>query len=215
MRVAVFSDVHGNLIALDRFVRATQTEVDAYLCLGDVVDYGPWNDECLEMVGQLPGITVLQGNHERLFLGEDDADHEPPLVQEFLRHSRRFFSRQDLIADLPRSSCLGMFECLHTIGCHKIFADTLIEIPRNYMIGHTHHQFQISRSGFLIVNPGSVGQNRKWIDMVDYSIFDTRSAEVQMCSIHYDVDLLLSELRRRRYPEQCVGYYANKPRRGA
>jgi predicted phosphodiesterase len=215
MKVAVFSDVHGNLIALERFVRATRNAVDAYLCLGDVVDYGPWNDECLEMVRQLPGVTVLEGNHERLFLGVEDLDHEPPLVQDFFHHSRQFFSREDLIADLPRRSQLGIFECLHTIDGRSIYPETSIEISRDYMIGHTHQQFQIMRSGFRIVNPGSVGQNRKWIDMVDYSILDTESGAVEMRSIPYDFDLLLSELHRRHYPEQCIGYYANKPRREA
>jgi predicted phosphodiesterase len=215
MRVAVFSDVHGNLLALERFVRATRNDVDAYMCLGDVVDYGPWNDECLEMVRQLPGITVLEGNHERLFLGAEDPDHEPPLVQAFFRHSRQFFSREDLIAGLPSRSELGIFECVHTIDGRSIFPDTSIEIDRNYMVGHTHRQFHIHRSGFAIVNPGSVGQNRRWIDMIDYSIFDTGSGAVDPHSIHYNVALFLSELHQRRYPEQCIEYYANKPRHGA
>jgi len=213
MKVAAFSDVHGNLIALERFVQATQNTVDAYLCLGDVVNYGPWNDECLEIIRQLPGIMVLEGNHERLFLGTEDLGHEIPLVQDFFRHSRPFFSRKDLIADLPRNTHLGMFECTHTIDGRSVYPDTPIEITRNYLIGHTHHQFRISRSGFVIVNPGSVGQNRKWIDMVDYSILDTESGEAQMHSIPYDVDRFLSELRLRRYPAQCIAYYAEKPRK--
>ena len=214
MKVAVFSDVHGNLIALRRFVDATRGAVDAYLCLGDVVDYGPWNDECLEIVSQLPGITILEGNHERLFLGREDVDHEPALVQDFFRHSIRFFSRADLIAHLPRETRLGIFECVHTIDGRSIYPDTPIEIGRNYMIGHTHHQFRIDRSGFTIVNPGSVGQNRKWIDVIDYLVLDTVSGELRMHSIAYDVDLFLSELRLRDYPEHCIRYYANKPRKG-
>ena len=213
MKVAVFSDVHGNLLALQRFVDATRNVVDAYLCLGDVVDYGPWNDECLEIVWQLPGITILEGNHERLFLGREDLDHEPALVQDFFRHSSRFFSRADLIMDLPRAARLGIFECRHTIDGRSIYQDTSIEIACNYMIGHTHHQFQIDRSGFAIVNPGSVGQNRKWIDMIDYSILDTVSGKLEMHSIAYDVDLFLSELRVRDYPEHCIRYYASKPRK--
>lgn len=212
MRVAVFSDVHGNLLALERFVEATRHSVDAYLCLGDVVDYGPWNDECLEIVRELPGITFLEGNHERLFQGTEDLGHELPLVQDFYRHSRKFFSRADLIAGLPRQAKLGAFECSHTIGGQSIYPNTAIEIERNCMIGHTHHQFKIQRSGFLIVNPGSVGQNRKWIDMVDYAIFKTATGTIHLHSIPYDVDLFLTELRRRGYPEQCVAYYAGKSR---
>jgi predicted phosphodiesterase len=213
MRVAVFSDVHGNLIALERFVQVTRNEVDTYLCLGDIVNYGPWNDECLELIRQLPGITVLEGNHERLFLGADDLERESPLVQDFYRHSREFFSRPEWIAGLPRQITLGRFECSHTIDGRSIYADTPIEIGHDCIIGHTHHQFHIERSGFWIVNPGSVGQNRKWIDMADYSIVDTATKEIQLCSVGYDIDLFLTELRQRGYPERCSAYYSGKTRK--
>jgi predicted phosphodiesterase len=213
MKVAVFSDVHGNLIALEQFVQTTQDIVDAYLCLGDVVNYGPWNDQCLDIVRNLPGITFLEGNHERLFLGTEDLDQELPLVQDFFHHSKAFFSREDLIEDLPRQYHLGPFKCLHTVGDRSIYPDTSIDIVGNHMIGHTHHQFQIARSGFVLANPGSVGQNRKWIDMVDYLILNTESGKIRMCSVPYDIDMFISQLRKRNYPEHCIAYYANKSRK--
>ena len=212
MKVAAFSDVHGNLIALERFVQATQNTVDAYLCLGDVVNYGPWNDECLEIIRQLPGITVLEGNHERLFLGTEDLDHEMPLVQDFFRHSRPFFSRKDLIADLPRNTHLGMFECAHTINDRSVYPDTPIEITRNYLIGHTHHHSD-QPIGFVIANPGSVGQNRKWIDMVDYLILDTVSGETQMHSIPYDVRSVSVRITTKALPGAMYRILCGKNRK--
>lgn len=217
MRVAVFSDVHANLIALERFAQAVRGEADAYLCLGDVVDYGPWNDECLEMVCALPGITLLEGNHEALFLGKEDLAHEIPLVRSFYHHSRPGFTRTDLIEGLPERCRLGCFECLHTIAGRSIYPDTAIEVDGHHMVGHTHHQFRIERSGFTIVNPGSVGQNRRWIDVVNYLILDTEAAEGDGIAFHalpYDVERFLAELRARRYPEDCIAYYAAKPRAG-
>jgi predicted phosphodiesterase len=213
MKIAIFSDVHGNLIALEKFIQATQNAVDSYVCLGDVVDYGPWNDECLDIIWQLPNITMLEGNHERLFLGTEDICSELSLVQDFSRHSRQLFSRRELITGLPRHMNLGIFECVHTIDKRSIYQDTSIEIACNYILGHTHHQFRIDRSGFVIVNPGSVGQNRKWIDVADYAILDTESGVMHMHSVSYNADLFLSELRLRHYPEQCIGYYADKPRK--
>lgn len=213
MRVAIFSDIHGNLIALEKFVQSTRGAVDTYLCLGDVVNYGPWNDECLEIICQLPAITVLEGNHERLFNGMDDVSNEIPLVQDFFRCSRPLFSRLDLIADLIQRTNVGAFECTHTIEGRAIYRDTTIEIGHDYIIGHTHHQFQIDRCGFTIVNPGSVGQNRQYIDMVDYSILDTVKGRMYMHSLPYDVDLFLSELHSKGYPKHCVAYYANKSRK--
>jgi len=214
MKIAIFSDVHGNLIALESFVQATQNSVDAYVCLGDVVNYGPWNDECLDIIRQLPNVTLLEGNHERLFLGTENIYRELPLVQDFYHHSQQFFSRGDLVTGLPRHLHLGIFECEHTIDGRSIYQDTPIEIACNYILGHAHHQFQINRSGFVVVNPGSVGQNRKWINMADYSILDTESGVIHLHSVPYDADRFLSELRLRHYPEQCIGYYADKPRKG-
>ena len=193
MKTAVFSDVHGNLPALERFVEATQGVVDSYLCLGDVVNYGPWNDECLEIVRALPGIVLLEGNHERLFLGTEDLSHELPLVQAFCRHSMNCFSRPDWITGLPRVWHVGVFQCSHTIHEMRIYPDTVVDIACNHLIGHSHHQFKIERSGWVLANPGSVGQNRKWIDTVDYLVLDTTSQEVTMHSLSYNLDLFLCE----------------------
>lgn len=213
MKVAVFSDVHANLIALMQFVRSTINVVDEYLCLGDMVDYGPWNDECLDVIMSLPGITVLEGNHERLFLGKEAIDGEIPLVQDFYHHSKALFSHMDLISNLPRHCQLGTFKCIHCFGDCSIFPNNSIDINCNYLIGHSHHQFQTDSSGFMLINPGSIGQNRKWIDMLDYLIIDLESQEIQMQSRPYDFNLFLSELHQRHYPENCIAYYANKPRK--
>lgn len=213
MKVAVFSDVHGNLIALQRFVEAASGRADAYLCLGDVVNYGPWNDECVDLVLSLPGIRILEGNHERLFRGDESLDHEIPLVQDFYRHSRPLFSRDGFLTQLLDHVDVGIYRCTHTIAGRSIYPDTEIEIDRHYIVGHTHHQYRIERSGFTIINPGSVGQNRKWIDAVDFLILDTDSGGVQFESIPYEVDRFVAELSRRGYPEQCIRYYSNKARK--
>ena len=68
-----------------------------YVCLGDVVNYGPWNDECLEAISSLPNIVLLEGNHERLFRGDDPIDNELALVRQFYADSRSSFTRTDPI----------------------------------------------------------------------------------------------------------------------
>ena len=215
MKVAVFSDVHGNLIALERFLDAVESHVGAYVCLGDVVDYGPWSNECVERVLALPEITLIEGNHERLFLGREDLADELPLVQDFFQHAVRGFSQAARIASLPETTTLGSYHCVHTIDGRSIYPDTDVEVDKNTLIGHSHHQFRIERSGFEIVNPGSIGQNRRWIDRVDFAIFDSESGAIELHSLPYDVDALLAELRSRSYPQACIEYYANKPRKGS
>jgi predicted phosphodiesterase len=210
MIAAVFSDIHGNLPALETFVNRVRGKVDACICLGDVVNYGPWNNECLELLYQLPGLVLLEGNHERLFLGTEDLSHEIPLVQDFFRHSFRGFNRFDLISNLPQSHRLGDFLCVHTINNQKIYADTPVEPETDYFIGHTHHQFRIRRNGHEVINCGSIGQNRNQIDFINYALLDTSSREVTLCKEIYPFDRLIEEMTHRGYSQTCLDYYLNK-----
>ena len=212
MMVAILSDIHANLPALERFVQCTKQTADAYICLGDVVNYGPWNDECLELICSLPGVVLLEGNHERLFLGVDLIEDQTSLVQEFFTHSIRSFCRRDLIFGLPTSYELGQFVCTHTINNKKIYADTAVEVTRNYMIGHTHRQFRIERSGKVIVNCGSIGQNRAGIEMLNYALYDTCTYNLTLHQEPYPLDQLVNEFVARGYSRRCVDYYLGKRR---
>jgi putative phosphoesterase len=210
MRTAVFSDVHGNLPALERFVSLTRGSVDAYVCLGDVVGYGPWNDECLELVHSLPNVVMLDGNHERMFRNPSLVKHEPPLVQEFFAHSARRFARRDLIEGLPQTHVAAHFACTHTIDSRNIYRDTNIEIGEDLIIGHSHHAFAVMRGNHLLVNCGSIGQNRKRLDVLTYVLLDDGSQEFSLCAAPWAVDVLLRECQDRGYSEMCMAYYRSK-----
>jgi diadenosine tetraphosphatase ApaH/serine/threonine PP2A family protein phosphatase len=64
MRVAVVSDIHGNLTALDAVLEATTAAaVDEVWCLGDIVGYGARPNECAARVRERC-TRVLAGNHD-------------------------------------------------------------------------------------------------------------------------------------------------------
>lgn len=212
MILAIFSDVHANLPALEKFAQITHPIADAYLCLGDVVNYGPWNDECLEMILSLPGIVFLEGNHERLFLGTEPIEHELPLVRDFIVHSKSFFTKPDLIKNLPVKFNLDQFCCVHTIDNLKIYPDTKIKLTQDYIIGHTHHQFEINQNGRRLINCGSVGQNRRSIEILNYALYDSETQVVRLCESPYAIDLFIKEMVARSYPPQCIEYYTRKLR---
>ena len=82
MRVAVISDVHSNLHAL----QAVLADVDAAApdelwCLGDVVGYGPRPNECADIVRERSAI-VLVGNHDLASIGKLDTVEFGPLAAE-------------------------------------------------------------------------------------------------------------------------------------
>ena len=67
MKIALLSDIHGNLPALELAI-GNLKGVDAFLVLGDVVNYGPWSNECVELLEDLTNCVKLMGNHEGYFL---------------------------------------------------------------------------------------------------------------------------------------------------
>lgn len=67
MRIALISDIHGNLVALEAVLTdiAAQGGVDAYWLLGDFSSLGYDPAGVLERVTQLPNALYSRGNHDR------------------------------------------------------------------------------------------------------------------------------------------------------
>ena len=72
MRVAVVSDIHANLVALDAVLAAIGS-VDAVWQLGDVVGYGPEPDAVVERLAEIGAVGVA-GNHDLAALGGREID---------------------------------------------------------------------------------------------------------------------------------------------
>jgi predicted phosphodiesterase len=66
-RLAVLSDVHGNLLALEAVLADVQAQgtPDALWVLGDLAAFCPWPSETLERLRSLPNAAFLQGNTDR------------------------------------------------------------------------------------------------------------------------------------------------------
>ena len=62
MKIAFFSDIHGNLQALDAIL-ADLPVCDEVICLGDILSLGPDSDKCLDRIIDA-GITMVLGNHD-------------------------------------------------------------------------------------------------------------------------------------------------------
>lgn len=177
MRVALISDIHSNLAALDATLEAIEAaRIDRVLCLGDVVSLGPLPHETLLRVREI-GCPVVMGNcddfmlHPKVDEGDDDnarisasdAWTADQLSDADLDYIRTFQATIEL-------AC-GPYGLLGYHGSPQSFNDSigpetseeeLAELLDRcgsdvFAGGHTHWQM-LRRSGTSIVmNPGSVG----------------------------------------------------------
>src|SRR5439155_14620246 len=72
MRIGVVSDIHSNLTAL-LTVLDDMGPVDALWCLGDFVGYGPWPNECVDLLRER-GARAIAGNHDLAAIGTIPCD---------------------------------------------------------------------------------------------------------------------------------------------
>jgi predicted phosphodiesterase len=80
MRVGVFSDVHGNVRALDAVLQAARDEgIDSFWCVGDLVAHGPRPVEVVARLREISGLTCVRGNTDRYVLTGDLGGIIPPI----------------------------------------------------------------------------------------------------------------------------------------
>ncbi|MES2808655.1 MAG: metallophosphoesterase family protein [Bacteroidota bacterium] len=209
MRLLIFSDIHGNLPAFEKLLRV-ESSVDGYINLGDVVNYAPWSNECVELVASLKNCYNIKGNHEDYFI-KGMCDVENPLVLDFFYKCSENFTQTQLIKSYSNSLTVNNFKLIHTFGAKDyIFHDTDIELSENVMLGHSHQQFFRQINGFTILNPGSVGQNRKYINVSEYVIWDLETNVFELKHLKFDLSIILNEMISQHFPATCINYYQNK-----
>ncbi|HVM69321.1 MAG TPA: metallophosphoesterase family protein [Gaiellaceae bacterium] len=110
MRIAVISDIHANLHALEAVLAAADADgVDAIWCLGDVVGYGPHPNECAALVRERADVCLV-GNHDLAVLGEID-------LELFVGHAGAAARwTRSVLADEHRDFLLGLGPALRLDG---------------------------------------------------------------------------------------------------
>lgn len=178
MRLAVISDIHGNLLALEAVLADVKTRsVDATVNLGDCVTSPLWPRETYEALEAL-GLPTVRGNHDRWIEEFPDARLSP--AGRYARAELKREQRQALHRLPPRIELAGDILAVH--GTPDDDSTCLLEetlddgrfVPARREIlaarlgnaaqanvvlcGHSHRQVvTLGPGGCLILNPGSVG----------------------------------------------------------
>jgi predicted phosphodiesterase len=172
MRVAVISDVHANLHALDAVLASLGT-VDAVWHLGDAVGYGPEPEGAIARLRQVGAIGV-KGNHDDAAIGGSSSQYFNPDAQMAIEWTRTRLNKTDLrfLTDLPErvqpegsaftlvhgSPRLPIWEYVDSAA---VAQDSLTDFKTPYcLVGHTHVPVVFREKGgameLVNVQPGHV-----------------------------------------------------------
>jgi predicted phosphodiesterase len=148
MRVAVLSDIHANLRALDAIL-ARIGSVDGIWQLGDVVGYGPDPDAVVDRLRERGAIGV-RGNHDLAATGDDlirDFNVDARAAMEWTRRAISPATR-DWLAGLPARLTVGSWSLVHGsqrdptweyVVTEVAATENMALLPSLYgLFGHTH-----------------------------------------------------------------------------
>jgi len=211
-RIAVFSDIHGNLEAL-KAVLADMDEmaVQDKFCLGDIVGYGPDPAKCLELVRDL-GCPILLGNHDDgcVALEPDSSFNAYALAGLELARGQLSDEQKDFLKTLPKKIEADGFTVVHASLCDKeawpYVIDTRDAISHfNFQsqpvcfCGHTHkpavwRQFKDTVQGLPIAPPVTLDPDEKYLINVG-SVGQSRTLNSDACYVVYDTQTRKIEYR--------------------
>jgi diadenosine tetraphosphatase ApaH/serine/threonine PP2A family protein phosphatase len=216
MRLAILSDIHANLVALDAVLAAIGT-VDGIRVLGDIVGYGPEPDGVVERL-RTAGATGVLGNHDQVAvgrLGPELFNRDARLAIEWTRDRITPETRAWLDA-LPERASEGAFTLVHGsprdptweyILDERTAQENLAAFDSPYcLFGHTHLPAAFRATGRTMVggaaatddqvrlddrrallNPGSVGQPRDGDPAAAWALLDTDAATITWRRTPYDI----------------------------
>ncbi len=152
MKLAVISDIHGNLEALEAVLAdMNRQQIDETVCLGDCIGYGPDPEAVLVRIREL-GIPTCLGNHEQAAIDPKLRDWFNPQAKKSLEHSLTMLSpgSLDFIKTLPAVYRQASARFVHGFPPDSItryhfqvppeeMIDIAWQIPEPLcFIGHTH-----------------------------------------------------------------------------
>jgi predicted phosphodiesterase len=234
VRIAVVSDIHSNLAALESVLAAVDASPpDEIWCLGDVVGYGPRPNECCAIVEERADIC-LGGNHDLAVRGTIDLDEFRGDAAVAASWTRTVLTKsaQAFLDRLEPEGERGEIALYHGSARDPVWeyvlsdeaaAATLALSPRPVvLVGHSHAALEVRWSndtltgglapngavvalhGRVLLNPGSVGQPRDGDRRAAYLVLDLDAGTASFHRVDYDIERTQSEMRAAELPETLV-----------
>jgi predicted phosphodiesterase len=233
MRIAVLSDVHSNLVALD-VVLAHAGPVDAIWHLGDIVGYGPDPDGVVQRLLEVEA-TGVRGNHDAAAIGGTEIEHFNPEARAAMEWTRETISdaTRAWLAGLPERRTDAEMTLVHGSPRDPTWEYlTSVSIARasfaalttaHGLNGHTHipaafaladdrialHRPRDGESlsyaeSRTLLNPGSVGQPRDGDPGASYLVLDLERLMATWHRVPYDIAAVQTAMREVGLPSRLA-----------
>jgi len=230
VRVAVISDIHGNLHALESVLRSVDAESpDALWCLGDLVGYGPRPNHCCALVAERAAVCLI-GNHDLGVLGRIDLEDFSPDAAASARWTAEVLEDEPrrYLESLSPSAVLDRAELYHASPRDPVWEYVLapevaflsLEATDRplVLVGHSHvalhfgaealtlalgedgDEIDLARERWLL-NPGSVGQPRDGNPLAAWLLLDFDAQKAVYRRVEYPIEKTQAEIRERGLPE--------------
>jgi putative phosphoesterase len=233
-RIAVITDIHGNLPALEASLQAIDAiGVDAVYCGGDLVGYGPYPNEVCRLIEER-GIPTIYGNYDYA-IGRDLQDcgcayvtqHDRELGEQSVawtlantdQHAKDFMralafdirfdlgeQRVRLVHGSPRKVNEYLFEDKPAQLYERLAGLAECDV---LLFGHTHKPWIQSYGGVLFVNCGSVGKPKDGDPRAGFALLEleaTGQVRATIERVDYDAEAVAREVAAAGLP----GEYAEK-----
>lgn len=234
MKYAILSDIHGNLEALQAVLQdAKQQGCTHYVCLGDIVGYGPNPRECLHLIQEMNCPTVV-GNHDEYVAKDQTLTGFNPMAADGIKWTRDQLTEaekswlRDLkyvrtvdpftivhaTLDLPerwayvfdKLAAAASFNYQHTAVCfngHTHVPIAFIRTPSGIQ-GGLYTRIRIEVARKYFINVGSVGQPRDRNPKAAYVIFDLPNNLIELRRVEYDIATTQKKIRAAGLPESLA-----------
>ncbi|MGD9581331.1 MAG: metallophosphoesterase [Vampirovibrionia bacterium] len=224
MKIAVISDIHGNLLALQAVLEdIKQNGIEKIYILGDLAFCGSEPNETIEFIREnLSEQVSIQGNTDLMILkatGDEDDSYMPKsnTMASALIYAQEVLTddNKDYLASLPEShsEAFGPLKVLFVHGSprrndegitpdikYSKLDEMLADVEENMVFcGHTHIPIIHQSKGKTVVNTGSVGRPfgenpRAVYAILDLTNVEQRQFDIEHRYVKYDLNQAVEKL---------------------
>jgi putative phosphoesterase len=226
MRIAIISDIHANIEALEKTFEIIQTKhIDEIVCLGDIIGYGANPNECLSFLREQTG-NILLGNHDEAAVDLSAAEYFNPYARIAAEWTSKELTTEhrEFIKKLPYTLELnGIFfvhaspyrpqEWHYITSASDAFNNFPYFTSDVCFVGHSHvpgifcediWTQELVRGKKFIINVGSVGQPRDGDPRLSFGILDTELWNYENVRSPYQVQKTAEKIRKAGLPKMLA-----------